>query len=190
MNFKYERIYFEENTDITYVTFKLSETQTHHFYVTSIYCSPNKTDFIKNSFFDYFQEITENDCIFLGDFNIDVNKVSENKSCINCYETEGYKQLIENLTRVSDSSSSIIDHIYVNKCENISNYGVLQCAVSDHQPILVKRKLSFRSKTKNIKHQTIKYQDFKNINVKRVESDLLNMEMKLKDPQDLNEICN
>jgi hypothetical protein len=168
----------------------LSETQTHHFYVTSIYCSPNKTDFIKNSFFDYFQEITENDCIFLGDFNIDVNKVSENKSCINCYETEGYKQLIENLTRVSDSSSSIIDHIYVNKCENISNYGVLQCAVSDHQPILVKRKLSFRSKTKNIKHQTIKYQDFKNINVKRVESDLLNMEMKLKDPQDLNEICN
>jgi hypothetical protein len=38
-------------------------------------------------------------------------------------------------TRVSDNSSSIIDHIYVNKCENISNYSVLQCAVSDHQTI-------------------------------------------------------
>jgi hypothetical protein len=116
--------------------------------------------------------------------------MSENKSWINCYETEGYKQLIENFTRVSDNSSSIIDHIYVNKSENISNYDVLQCAVSDHQLIFVKRKLSFRSKTKNIKHQTIKYQDFKNINVKKVESNLLNMEMKLKDPQDLNEICN
>jgi ribosomal protein L31E len=98
--------------------------------------------------------------------------------------------LIENFTRVSDSSSSIIDHIYVNKSENIRNYGVLQCAICDHQPIFVKRKLSFRSKTKNIKHKTIKYQDFKKINVKRVENDLLNMEMKLKDPQDLNEICN
>ncbi len=116
--------------------------------------------------------------------------MSENKSWINCYETEGYKQLIENFTRVSDSSSLIIDHIYVNKSENISNYGVLQCAISDHQSIFAKRKLSFRSKTKNIKHKTIKYQDFKNINVKRVENDLLNMEMKLKDPQDLNEICN
>jgi hypothetical protein len=77
-----------------------------------MYCWPNKTDFIKNSFFHYFQEITENDCIFLGDFNINTNKMSENKSWINCYETEGYKQLIENFTRVSDNSSSIIDHIY------------------------------------------------------------------------------
>lgn len=85
--------------------------------------------------------------------------MSENKSWINCYETEGYKQLIENFTRVSDSSSSIIDHIYVNKSENISNYGVLQCAVSDHQPIFVKRKLSFRSKTNkklNTKQSNIK----------------------------------
>jgi DNA-directed RNA polymerase subunit RPC12/RpoP len=98
--------------------------------------------------------------------------------------------LIENLTRVSVNSCSIVDHIYVNKFESISNYGVLQCAVCDHQPIFVKRKHSFRSKTKNIKHQTIKYQDFKNINVKRVENDLLNMEMKLKHPQDLNENCN
>ncbi len=73
----------------------------------------------KNSFFHYFQEITENDCIFSGDFSIDINKMSENKSWINCYETEGYKQLIENFTRVSDNSSSIIDHIYVNKFENI-----------------------------------------------------------------------
>ncbi len=30
-NFKYERIYFEENTEITYVTMKLSQTQTHDF---------------------------------------------------------------------------------------------------------------------------------------------------------------
>jgi hypothetical protein len=51
--------------------------------------------FIKNSFFHYFQENKENDCIFLGDFNINTNKMSENKSCINCYETEGYKQLID-----------------------------------------------------------------------------------------------
>jgi hypothetical protein len=64
--------------------------------------------------------------------------MSENISWINCYETEGYKQLRENLTRISDNSSSIIDHIYVNKCENISNYGVVQCAVPDYRPIFVK----------------------------------------------------
>jgi len=97
----------------------LSQTQTHDIYVTSICCSPNKTDFIKNWFFDYFEEITENDFISLGDLNVDINKISENKSWINCYKTEGYKQLIENLTRVSVNSSSIIDHIYVNKSENI-----------------------------------------------------------------------
>jgi hypothetical protein len=33
-NLKYERIYFEENSDITYVTLKLSQTQTHDFYVS------------------------------------------------------------------------------------------------------------------------------------------------------------
>ncbi len=119
----------------------MSQTQTHDFYVTSTYCWPNKTDFIKNSFFHYFQEIKENDCIFLGDFNIYTNKMSENKSWINCYETEGYKQLIKNFTQVPDNSSSIIDHIYekeMSKWNNVLGKDVLNCFVVVHRKQSIK----------------------------------------------------
>ena len=71
------------------------------------------------------------DTILLGDFNYcligkKMNKLSE------MLDTQGYTQLINTPTRVTANTSSLIDHIYTNNRDKVSQAGVIETGISDH----------------------------------------------------------
>ena len=100
----------------------------------------------------------EYDTILLGDFNYclldnKVNKFSEMMT------THGFSQIINKPTRVTNKSSSLIDHIYTNNTDKISQTGVIESGISDHFITYCTRK-----KIKDLvgKHTTVKIRPMKN----------------------------
>ena len=60
-------------------------------------------------------------------------------------ESIGMKQVISSPTRVTNSTSSVIDHVYTNVYNLAIHSGVIETDVSDNFPIIV----IFESKNKN-----------------------------------------
>ena len=107
----------------------------------------------------------KNEVIILGDLNI--NLLQNGKYTLNIKNSSsseivtphpllkqykqfisdfGLTQLIKNPTRVTCETSTLIDHILINSDEKISQCGVIDIGISDHQMIYCTRKL-VRNKT-------------------------------------------
>ena len=131
--------------------------------IGTCYRPPDQRDF-----YSFLQESCdtisiEQECIVLGDFNTDVSSKSVKNHLMKslkslCY-TLNLKQIIEQNTRITSSSKSTIDLIFVSDKGNISQSGVLNSCISDHQAIYCTRK-----STKDFvgKHSTIKIRSMKN----------------------------
>ena len=101
------------------------------------------------------------DFIVLGDFNICLLKSKsklcrEYKSFLNLFHC---KQLIKVPTRVTNKTSSLLDHIFTNNPNKINQSGIIKTGFSDHY-------LTYCSR-KNVKlslgqHKTIKFRSMKN----------------------------
>ena len=108
-----------------------------------VYRPPDKSDFIQK-----FSEAISNSVNFdnqevyiLGDFNINVlDNSSISKLYTETCSLHGLKQIIESHTRITEHTSTLIDHILTNSVENISQSGVLEIGLSDHQAIFCTRK--------------------------------------------------
>jgi hypothetical protein len=90
--------------------------------------------------------------------------LSDCKEWINIAKISGYNQLIYSSTRVTDNTTSLIDHIYVSLIDNILSFGNLDIPLSDHKLIFVSRKLNFQSRKNNIDNKFIVtrfWKDFK-----------------------------
>ena len=129
------------------------------------YRPPRQTDFytiLENSLMDVHLHY---EIIILGDFNTNVKNIDKKctlidgmRSFMNLF---GMTQLINCATRITLTSSSIIDLIFVSESANISQSGVLPIGFSDHQVIYCTRKL-FRCKVgthKSIKLRSCKHYD-------------------------------
>ena len=78
-----------------------------------------------------------NNCIVMGDFNVDIcsdYRFSSVCDLVDKFSAEGYNSLIDIPTRVTRNSSTCIDHIYV-KTLLPNKSGVTKTSVSDHYPI-------------------------------------------------------
>jgi len=86
--------------------------------------------------------------VLIGDFNIDVSHTVNRK--INDYlsmlESIGMQQIISSPTRVTNSTSSVIDHVYTNVSHYTMHSGIIETDVSDHFPIFV----IFECKVENV----------------------------------------
>ena len=71
----------------------------------------------------------------------------------------GLEQLIKSPTRVICSTSSLIDHILTTFPERVSQQGIIDVGLSDHQLIYCTRKFS---RTKLGTHKQIKFRSLKN----------------------------
>ena len=71
----------------------------------------------------------------------------------------GLKQLIEVPTRVTCSSSTVIDNILASFPNRVSQQGVIDVGLSDHQIIYCTRKVS---RTKRGTHKQIRCRSLKN----------------------------
>ena len=81
----------------------------------------------------------------LGDLNI--NLINSQKSHIpngikryrELCSLHGLKQLITSPTRVTENSSSLLDHILTNSTDRVSQSGVVDTSLSDHQYTVLER---------------------------------------------------
>ena len=104
------------------------------------------------------------DVMVLGDFNIclhsNKSKLSKDyKSLLSFFHC---KQLINSPTRVTDKTSTLLDHIFTNNTGKICQSGVLPVGLSDHFITYCTRK---SSRGYIGKHNTIKIRSLKNYSV-------------------------
>ena len=82
----------------------------------------------------------------------------------------GLKQLIENPTQITCSSSSIIDHILASFPDRVTQQGKVNVGLSDHQLIYCKRKIITK---KRDDQKQIKFCSFKNYTIDGYEKALV-----------------
>ena len=83
----------------------------------------------------------------------------------------GLNQLIKSPTRVTHSSSSIIDHIYSTNEQAISEILVPKIGISDHYPIALTYHNHIKTCHEN-KYKTIFYRSFSGLNMELFLNDL------------------
>ena len=133
----------------------------------------------------------ENDLFILGDTNINILNNGENifdkykvmskkksnfgavaKKYAQICSTLGLKQLIKHPTRITCHTSTLIDHIITNCEEKVTQSGVIDTSLSDHQFIFCTKKIK-RVKTNN--HKQISFCSLKNYSMENFERELNNV---------------
>jgi len=146
--------------------------------VGTIYRPPSSGRNYYDSILDEIQ-IAKDTCekiIILGDLNYDcaVDRNHEDQP-INYIETLfDMKQLVQSPTRVDRNSSSLIDVILTSSEENHFNTHVIEEGMSDHYAVATVYKTEKLSK--NAKHKTVTYRDYKNFDKEQFLLDLSEME--------------
>ena len=89
----------------------------------------------------YFEEMLEKvanlnkTCALLGDFNIDLIKYGDNHHTDSFYDqisSHGFRPLILQPSRVTSSSATLIDNIFINDIQCFSKGGNITSSISDH----------------------------------------------------------
>jgi len=97
----------------------------------------------------FLQKYSSNELINTGDFNIDL--MTENTKFRKTFLNKGFSQLLCKPTRVTESSHTLIDHIWTNFPHHISGADVLDIAISDHKYVVFGRKVNYCLKPKIVK---------------------------------------
>ena len=147
-----------------------------------------------NRFLDYLStglndfNLMENDLFILGDTNInildngenildkykDMSKIKSNFGAIpkknaQIFSTLGLKQLIKHPTRITCHTSTPVDHIITNCDEKVTQSGVINTSLFDHQLIFCTRKIK-RVKTNN--HKQISIRSLKNYSMENFKQEV------------------
>ena len=93
--------------------------------------------FISEFFNPVLTKITKSKKVFalLGDFNVDLSKYGTHADTESFYDltsANGFRPLILQPTRVTSTSATLIDNIFINNLECVSKGGNITCSISDH----------------------------------------------------------
>ena len=110
---------------------------------------------------------------FIGDLNCDLqSKDNVNvKALLNITHIYGLEQLINEPTRITPTTSTLIDLIFTNRPENVYCSGLSHVAISDHSLVYAYRKISIPTFLKRV--NLITYRQFKHFNGISVYADIL-----------------
>ena len=109
----------------------------------TMYRSPS---YEPKDFLDYFENIinclakTKKKCALAGDVNIDILKINESEIVdryLACLIGGGFLPTITVPTRITATSRTLIDNIFINNFQSIKNSGVIVDDCSDHLPIFL-----------------------------------------------------
>lgn len=146
------------------------------FIIGFVYRNPRCT----NDWIDLFEEELQvalnysNDIIIAGDFNIDLLPPSKPpQKWQHVLETYSLHQLINEPTRVTKDSKTLIDHIYVTNLSQVYETHVVKYSISDHYPVCITRHLKPNLQKKH-SHNTITYRNCKTLNEEAFLQDLFN----------------
>ncbi len=135
-------------------------------------------DYTTNTLIDLFSEQLTNAYIeceqitILGDFNIDLLKYdNHSKTWLEIMEYYQFTQLINEPTRVTEKSKTLVDHILTPIPEKMRCTKVAKIGISDHFHTIAVFKDSFGNKQT---HTSIKYRCYKNFDDDKFLNDLEN----------------
>ena len=167
--------------DIENIYFEIHLPKTKPITVGIVYRPPNQTNFIKTLNENFAKLDTNNkETFILGDFNINLYHngkyiICKNNTLISRSVTNdarnyhqfctmfGLKQIIKSPTRITCRNTSLIDHILASIPSRVSQHGVINVSVSDHQLIYCTRKIN-KIKTGGV-HKHITFRSFKKYTV-------------------------
>ena len=137
------------------------------------YWPPEGSKYLINNSSEVFEEQltnivkTNKEIIILGDFNIDYNE-TDNRDFKSLLNTFGLKQVITEPTWTTETSSTLIDLIIMNRPESVTNKGVFSNSIADHDMIACSRKKN------NICYnpKTIKCRNYANCSLEKLKSDV------------------
>ena len=107
---------------------------------TSSYLSESYNLSPQNHLSDVLKEIKE--VIMLRDFNVNYKNLHENTEFKTILTQNGLKQLIKKLTRLTQTSSTLIDLIITNKPSAILKSDIIASSLSNHDMIACIRKVN------------------------------------------------
>ena len=131
-----------ETHDISCIWLEISPPKSKSFLVGNMYRPPDSRVEYNDRFEEFIDSlIDENkEFILLGDFNKDLLNLETDREWGNFTTSLGLTQLVNEPTRVTNASQTIIDHIYTNTEENIQRVHVERLCLSDHYAVFCNRK--------------------------------------------------
>ena len=149
-----------------------------------IYITPNQmNDIIVNQFNEIYNKFATNECLIIGDLNVNLNSTNENIWTSNMIDI-GFQQMITENTR----NNALLDHCYTNRPNNISAAGVLKIPFSDHFPIFTVRKHRIGDRLQPKTKRLIFYRQWKDLNIQKITEKI--SEIDLKNNTDVNKTTN
>ena len=154
-------------TEIESITVELDIPFVKPILITTVYRPPDSLVEIFDTLESHLSriDIENKESIFAGDINCNLLNSQDNdtKHMKRIYNTLGYKQLIENATRTTTDTMTLIDHLATTKPESISGKGVIPCAISDHDAIFLIRSMKIpRVKKSPLVRKVRKFKKFDN----------------------------
>ena len=114
-----------------------------------LYQPPDQSKFLDNLSTSISQtcSFNEQEVYILGDLNINlINSQKHTPNGIKRYKEfcslHGIEQLLTLPTRITKISSSLLDHVLTNSADRISQFGIVNIGLSDHQLIYCTRKIT------------------------------------------------
>ena len=171
----YTRNFEHEIDDLEMISIEIRNPNSHPFLVATWYRPPKAPDEYFDKFEDYLNLV---DCKYkeiyiLGDLNCNTfnNSLDNHTSrLIDILDNYQFFQIIDEPTRVTQTTKSLIDHFITKSRENVILSGVYPLSISDHSLIFAVRKIG----TPRGNPRFIESRSFKNFDQNKFKLDLQN----------------
>jgi len=167
---KFEHITLLDRDMEEVITVKIKPDFGVPFIISFVYRPPDAIAEWNSTFVDYVEKCYNigDELLILGDFNKNLfEQVHQRKWISNVTLPLNLKQLVTTATRVSKTTSTLIDHIYSNRPERILSCNVLDCSLSDHYLTYATRKVGIIKEDSRTK---ISFLDYANFNSQNIEA--------------------
>ena len=138
----------ELKSDIEHIFLDLLLPNTKPILIGIIYRPPKQTSFLNNMSIalESIPNFNNHETYILGDININLLHSGLTvpmgiKKYRDFCAIQGLTQIIKNATRITETTSNLLDHILTNSTDKISQSGIINVGISDHQLIFCTRKI-------------------------------------------------
>ena len=148
MEVELDRIQWKKRNDLEHeniecLWIEIIQEKAKNFLVGTLYRPPSSSKFLPINFETFLNDmllrITSEslEIILLGDVNIDYLKKGDNKSIKEIFKLHGLKQLVTKATRVTSTSSTLIDCIFTSHTNQNYKTEVIPTSISDHDMVIL-----------------------------------------------------
>ena len=190
LNFKRREDLESKDTTIESIWIEIV-TSNKNFILSMLYRPPgsNVNDWLNDTEEKLNHAFSEDkNLVLMGDFNIDILKDSTLKQkWTDVFEMFDLEQIIQQPTRVTQSTQTLIDHIYVSRDTKLLHQCVVEFNLSDHKPVYA----CFDTKIPKSKlpdhHLSIKYRNLKKLDHEQLATELINAPWSCYDSESVND---